>query len=321
MASSNQSNRANVYIDHITILLTPQDFDSPPSWLTENFTLLDGGIHTSIIRALSSSRLTSRAAKKSRIKLISFADGSYIELFSWIGTPPSDHPWGIKSPGLVDFALSVRTPSTSGSNWERLQNRLSEPSGDGHLGVRYAKLEGGGRERPDGQRIEWENSRPDYFEGSKTSSDFAPQGRIEVPFWCHDVTARNLRTPFDDPSKTTHPCGASGVREIEVVVPSWLLAEYSQLYASVTGAPSEWSLGAAAGGKRKYGYLFQVESPVPSDLTEHISVREPYQEADHVWLRERGIGITGLSLHVQGREGHGTHELGSSGTGRITLIW
>jgi hypothetical protein len=35
-----------VYIDHVTILLSEEEFSSPPNWLTDNFTILDGGDHT-----------------------------------------------------------------------------------------------------------------------------------------------------------------------------------------------------------------------------------------------------------------------------------
>lgn len=37
----------DVYVDHLTILLSEEDFDSLPLWWTDNFTVLDGGLHTS----------------------------------------------------------------------------------------------------------------------------------------------------------------------------------------------------------------------------------------------------------------------------------
>ena len=31
--------------DHVVLLLSPQDFQTPPSWLSENFNILEGGVH------------------------------------------------------------------------------------------------------------------------------------------------------------------------------------------------------------------------------------------------------------------------------------
>jgi hypothetical protein len=33
-------------IDHVTILLSEEEFKSPPSWLSDNFTIIEGGKHT-----------------------------------------------------------------------------------------------------------------------------------------------------------------------------------------------------------------------------------------------------------------------------------
>jgi len=38
---------SDVYIDHLTILLSKEEFESLPNWLTDNFTILEGGNHTS----------------------------------------------------------------------------------------------------------------------------------------------------------------------------------------------------------------------------------------------------------------------------------
>ena len=31
--------------DHIVLLLSPEDFENPPSWLGDNFTIVEGGLH------------------------------------------------------------------------------------------------------------------------------------------------------------------------------------------------------------------------------------------------------------------------------------
>lgn len=38
---------SDVYVDHLVILLSEEEFDSLPSWWTHSFTVLDGGLHTS----------------------------------------------------------------------------------------------------------------------------------------------------------------------------------------------------------------------------------------------------------------------------------
>src|SRR4051812_34205943 len=110
-------------------------------------------------------------------------------LFSWKGTPPTTHPWGLRSPGLLDFALSTAAPSTATSNWERLSNGFAQENGDGQLGVAYSKPKPGGRKTPAGIQIEWETTHPEYSRGIKTpDSSYLTKGRIEAPFWCHDKT-------------------------------------------------------------------------------------------------------------------------------------
>lgn len=42
MGSINTASR----IDHVTILLSEEEFKSPPSWLSDNFTIIEGGKHT-----------------------------------------------------------------------------------------------------------------------------------------------------------------------------------------------------------------------------------------------------------------------------------
>jgi len=271
----------------------------------------------------SETSLTYFSGKKSRIKIIAFEDGSYIELFSWIGPPSKDHPWGVKSPGLIDFALSVRAPSTATSNWERINRNLSHDHGDGQLGVGYGKLEDGGRKTPAGDELRWQTSRPEYCKDENTPLDsYNPEGRIEAPFWCHDITERRLRTPFDDPAKTTHPSGAIGIRQIEVVVPSLLTPDYSRLYESVTGSKARRASGPTTDGVPKSAYFFELSSAVSSNSLRQILVKEPLRESDHKWLRERGIGFNGLAIQVRGRDGHGVEPLSPTGTGsRISLIW
>jgi hypothetical protein len=47
MGDISAEQESDVYIDHLTILLTEEEFESLPVWLTDNFTILEGGNHTS----------------------------------------------------------------------------------------------------------------------------------------------------------------------------------------------------------------------------------------------------------------------------------
>ena len=31
--------------DHVVLLLSPEDFENPPPWLSDNFNILEGGVH------------------------------------------------------------------------------------------------------------------------------------------------------------------------------------------------------------------------------------------------------------------------------------
>lgn len=44
--------------DHVVLLLSPQDFDNPPSWLSKNFNISEGGVHagSSILGSLLSAK-------------------------------------------------------------------------------------------------------------------------------------------------------------------------------------------------------------------------------------------------------------------------
>lgn len=280
----------DVFIDHLTILLAPREFDSLPSYWTSNFTVLDGGLHTSLA---------------SRMKLIAFRDGTYIELFSWTGKPPPQptHPWANRPSGILDFALSAAAPSTPVTNRARLLSALdradsSAAGGRGVLGVSYGALQPGGRATPAGEKVVWETLHPVYGDPERR--------RLEAPFWCHDVTERGLRVPFHDAAATTHPCGATGVAQVDVLVPEERVREYAGLYEAVTGAEA-----------REVGADFVLETRTPFDVEgrQRVVVRGASEEE----RGERGVGFGGFALRVSadGREGR----LGEEGTAiRIRLV-
>ena len=130
--------------------------------------------------------------------LIVFEDGAYFELIAW-ESPDSSHPWHDRhvkhGDGLMDFALMP----------ENVRRAIDAAKARG-LALN-GPLEGG-RERPDGQTLKWQTARPNS---------------ADLPFFCGDVTSRDLRVPAGDACK--HANGATGVATVVVAV--------SDIHASV----------------------------------------------------------------------------------------
>lgn len=253
--------------------------------------------------------LTRYTGQSSQNKLIVFADGTYLELFCWTNTPREFYAWANKSPGLIDFALTSMPPSTARSLHNDIMSRLVEsPNGD-ELDVRYAPPEAGSRFRRDGLQVKWESSRP-VFSKSANRTDF--------PFFCHDVTPRSTRVPFDDDKKTTHPCGAIGISTVEVIAPKSRSTNFAELYGHI--------LGVSPRVIDKHGEAtrldFEIGLPVQEFGPSAVSLRQEQDEMDQNWLRDRGTGIRGLLLSVTGREGHGEEALGTKGiASTISVKW
>ena len=123
--------------------------------------------------------------------LVVFQDGSYFELIAWKG-PEEAHPWWPKlsrfGPGIVDFAL------LPGTTPQVVAQALSR-------GLAYQPPVDGGRLRPDGVELRWQNARP---------------ATPDLPFLCGDVTPRALRVP-EGPVRE-HANGVQGVAQLHVAV-------------------------------------------------------------------------------------------------------
>ncbi|RMZ76925.1 hypothetical protein DV737_g4623, partial [Chaetothyriales sp. CBS 132003] len=255
--------------DHIVLLLDSKDFETVPSWLSDNFSIIEGGTHK---------------GGSSKNKLVVFGDGTYLELFTWISTPVEFNNWVDKPPGLIDFALTTLRPFNAQKTYQVVQANLSRPGGDGDLGVSLAQPLAGGRKTPDGQEVRWETTRAVYTEGKNTPpADLFPTGRIDTPFFCHDLTPRIVRVPFDNQEITTHPSKAEGIAGVDVLVPNDKLSHYSALYSSFTGeAPQQIDHST------KKGVFYKLTTPTSQGSGPVINVRVPTSEADEKWLKERG---------------------------------
>jgi hypothetical protein len=294
-------------IDHIVLLVSTPFFQNPAEWLSGNFTIQDGGRHT---------------GQASRNNLICFADGTYLELFNWYDKPPppddENQPmrvWGAKPEGLIDFALT----STSVPAEECIKTvnaRLKEPpERNSGLGVEYQDPVPGGRKRADGVDVKWKVSRPVFGLGDRVpAQELFPGGRLDCPFFCHDVTERSLRVDSGDESKTTHPCGATGIAACEILVPSELLSEYATLYSKILGSNPEIQPDNGCGKS------FSLDVGVPNDTkTAKVVVREAHSERDLMRVRERGIGVSDLVLNTTAKVEGGKQSLGHEGM--ESTIW
>lgn len=195
-------------LDHL-ILFLPVDPDTKfpklPSIFEKNFTLTPGGTHAD--------GLTSNI-------LILLADGCYIELISFVDPSKdvSSHWWasGVETYGWIDWCLTNGfSPKDS---WETT----------GGAGGSHSEPVEGGRKRADGVNVKWAVTFPKGQHGGQSS-------RGRVPFFCHDITDRQVRVPLSE-EKTSHPSEILGVKELTVIVrDKELLKETGDVYAKLFG--------------------------------------------------------------------------------------
>jgi hypothetical protein len=210
------------------------------------------------------------------------------------------------------MALTTLRPLNSSLNHSTITKNLTRnPTG---LGITYAPPTPGGRTRKDGKEVKWEITRPMYSTEANTPSPeekYFPTGRIDVPFFCHDVTPRILRVPWDDEILTQHKAGVTGIKTVEFMVPGDKLTPYSEAFASITGSGPQ----QISDGKGK-GVYFELVTPTSQAKGPRIVVRVAEGEEDEKWLAERGLGIRKVILGIEGRKGHGEEDLG-----QMSLVW
>ncbi|KAL2801876.1 hypothetical protein BJX63DRAFT_146170 [Aspergillus granulosus] len=260
-----------VYIDHLLLQFSQEQFETLPPWIADNFTVIDGGVHT---------------GGRSRNKLIIFRDGTYLELYNWIAKPED---WRAQLPG--DFALTTLEPITAEASRDRIVKALASTPGDGGVGVTYSPPREGGRKNAEGFDVRWKIVKPSFTNAAGTpGGEFYPRGRTDAPFFCHDITPRIRRVTSNLNSVTRHPSGATGIERIEVLVPRGLLARYSDVYASIVGAEPEERDGAVE---------FRLNAPGVHSFTGSLQVREAKTSEDEQFLREKGIGMSSLVLRAE----------------------
>jgi hypothetical protein len=183
-------------LDHIVIAVA--DLDAAfADYGRLGFTVLRGGEHANGI---------------THNVLVVFQDGAYLELIAWKRPDPGNRWSDVfhrAGEGFVDYAL---LPGDIGAVVAAAQAR----------GLDIADPLPGGRNRPDGERLEWQTARSE---------------RPDVPFLCGDVTPRSLRVQEGEVRR--HANGITGVAGLTVAV--------QDLEASL--ARNAALLGTEAGGE------------------------------------------------------------------------
>ncbi|KAF1911439.1 glyoxalase-like domain-containing protein [Ampelomyces quisqualis] len=191
-------------LDHLILFVPVNPETKLPhleSFYEKNFRLTPGGFHADGITSNT---------------LILLADGCYIELISFVDASKAPcHWWGPDATftGWKDWCLT--NPKSPEENYIGVKDTHDEP-------VR------GGRKRADGVDVKWAVTFPKVGRGVQNV-----RGRI--PFFCHDITQRNVRVPLSE-ENTKHPCGALGVMQLTVIVKDEaLLDETNSAYRSIIG--------------------------------------------------------------------------------------
>lgn len=257
---------ALVFLDHIVILLRHKDVVHPPKRLTDHFTVTPGGTH---------------AGGQTENKLIVFQDGSYIELIAFVDDDPkhrANHRWGDREVGIIDFALS--STEDAEDHFERLKERL-DSSGSG---LKYEPPTPGGRTRDDGQVLKWKITSPDL-----------PLQRGEAPFFCHDVTSRELRVPFSKES-TSHPSAAYGIAGLNIYVLKENVSNLSTAYSSI--------LEVNNSSKNEKIGTFEIGSlHIVGGNKALMSIQEPPDERRRKLVEESGVLLKDLKIGIIGEAG------------------
>ena len=165
-------------LDHI-VVAAPDLERAMRTYRAMGYTVLRGGVHLN--------RATENA-------LITFADGTYLELLARTGEAPV--------PGLIDFSPMVDVQSHFPGFALRSDDLEADAVRLRASGFTIGELIPGERRRKDGTLVQWK------------------QGLLDngfYPFLIQDVTPRDRRITTD-PAATAHPNGAQGVSSITLAV-------------------------------------------------------------------------------------------------------
>jgi hypothetical protein len=224
-------------IDHVVILV--DELESAMARYRElGFTVVPGGRHPSA---------TENA-------LVSFRDGSYLELIAFWDASDESHPFHrhrAAGPGIIAYALAA----------DDLEGTVAGLRG---RGAAYSDPQAGARLRPDGVEVAWTMAFP---------GDWAENG---TPFLIEDVTDRGRRVPGDD--ATAHANGAAGIARL--IVAAGDLAAASATYGKLAGSPpvvqdaAAFDQPARVAAVRAGAHRIEVHEPVgDGPLADRLAAR------------------------------------------------
>ncbi|CAE6444411.1 unnamed protein product [Rhizoctonia solani] len=203
-------------LDHIVHLSPASKLsEAIAHWEQLGFKVTPGGTH---------------AGGQSSNALVALADGVYIELIAFekppTEPPTSDNWWQWKQPGWIDWACLGLD--------DYMDAIIAERDRWINSGVEYQKGREGGRKRAsDGKELRWRVTVPRV-----------KYGRDIAPFFCQDLTPRELRVPAAD--LDTHANTAIGISHIHLGVPQAQLdrarAQLSVVLGSQPNESDEWEL-------------------------------------------------------------------------------
>ncbi|KAI0792704.1 glyoxalase-like domain-containing protein [Abortiporus biennis] len=263
-------------LDHIVHLSPPGSLkEISAKWKDLGFNVVQGGKHAD--------GLTENA-------LVAFEDGSYIELISFTNPithyPPDSpsrrarekHPWGKKEPGYIDFALL-------GNNGEpSIAATINKRAEEDESGVKYEDEVNGGRTRTDGEILKWLITAP-----SQSSAIGGGDIRGRLPFFCGDLTPRNLRVPHEK-TDITHPNTAVGIAFVRILTSHDQFDGLRRQYGTILHASSTSSEEVE----------FSLKTPaVDSTAAPSLFLRPPQSESEKEWLKTRGAGLYEVGVKVQ----------------------
>jgi catechol 2,3-dioxygenase-like lactoylglutathione lyase family enzyme len=220
------------------VVIAVNDLDGAVSdYQSLGFTVYPGGVHHGGV---------------SHNALVVFADGAYFEIIAYREAAPANRWWRVLTTageGIVDFAV---LPENTERDLQAARARGLDVEGPAP----------GGRLRPDGVRLDWQIVRP---------------ATTDLPFWCGDVTPRELRVP--EGAIRHHANGVTGISAVRILVAD-LAASIARFKALV--GPAAVSVGNGIPRISINKTVFELVGP-DSDNARHR-------------LAARGEGVLSLAL-------------------------
>ncbi|THU92136.1 hypothetical protein K435DRAFT_672696 [Dendrothele bispora CBS 962.96] len=264
-------------LDHI-VHLTPPGSVQETTTQFENlgFRVLPGGQHAD--------GLTENA-------LVVLQDDVYLELISFVhypenyppGTPEREkrdnHKWAKMAPGWIDFAFLG-----NGSETTRISDIINNRTRADGREPFYKSEVSGGRLRPDGVELKWLITDPEPLDSKGV-----------LPFFCGDVTPRELRVPSKPPTNAEHPSSALGIAFVRVRCTPNVLDDLSRKFSDVIGSSPHIS------GKTHEWELETLHqyTITPGGRKCHLILEPHHDEAIDMSDTATAIGIYELGIFVQ----------------------